>query len=102
MLPPQLSTPNQGGGGGVENVWPQRRAELGGSVRRDFVRFSGVEQGADEEIRVAISPTRCAFSRAPRARAGTFRLEIFINSASFQSVQFSSVKFPFLHLTELN
>ena len=65
-----------------------------------------MEQGADEEIRVAISPTRCAFPRAPRALARTFYLEIFINnSASFQSVQFSSVqsvKFPFPLLTELN
>ena len=90
------TTPNQGGGAKWktwENIRLQRRAELGGPVRRDFVRFFGVLVGVDEEIRVAISPTRCVFPRAPRARACTFYLENFINnSVSFQSVQFSSVQ----------
>ena len=48
------------------------RAELEGPIRRDLVGIFQVEQMTDEEARVAISPTRYAFPRAPR-----FSIEIF-------------------------
>ena len=49
----------------VEKRVLQHRAELEGSIRWDLVRLSQGEQVTDEEIRVAIPPTRYVSPRAP-------------------------------------
>ena len=58
---------HQGPQGGVEKLVLQHLAELEGSIRRDLVRLFRGEEMTYEETHVAISPTRYAFPRAPRA-----------------------------------
>ena len=62
-LPVNPSQPRGHGEG--ENTVPQRHAELGGGIRRDFVARRGSEVVADEETHVLIFSKRPVFPRAP-------------------------------------
>ena len=52
---------------------PQRHAELGGGIRRDFVARRGTEHVADEETHVVIFSKRPVFPRAPSGAQEPFK-----------------------------
>ena len=61
------------GHGEGENTVPQRHAELGGGIRRDFVARRGSEVVADEETHVLIFSKRPVFPRAPSGAQDPFK-----------------------------